>query len=234
MIFSLSLLQHNKEHNKDLEINTMNELHECPYCDVCFDSHDRLLGHVKDTHNADSSKCDINVKHNPLPNRVTSNDMKCVYCNVEFTDKYKLISHVRLCRTGNKLEGTGFKCKFCDGIYKSKYTLTLHMKRCHYDYGRMFECWCGKQFRTPIHLRIHKYRHERNVKNIIKEKLQCDSCLKFFSNKQSLIIHIKRVHYDYGKRFECWCGKQFRTPIHLKVHEKTNHELLKAKDQIGL
>lgn len=99
---------------------------------------------------------------------------------------------------------------------------------------RPYTCvYCGDNFKKRSTCYAHEIRHKIKSVEIVKEALkkrypaklpkpediQCKTCGKTFSSKQSLQVHME-IHIG-RKPFLCTvCGKNFLRKYHLEVHQR--------------
>lgn len=112
-------------------------------------------------------------------------------------------------------------CSICGKIINNgKHGMNQHMQRAHSDF-RYFCDLCPKK--TKI-LRLIKQHVQTHIKLEHRAKLSCELCDKQFSVKDSVRKHmISRHQPDMPKRFECQCGKMFKTGSQLGFHQRQIH-----------
>ena len=111
-----------------------------------------------------------------------------------------------------------FVCQNCSKDFSSKQCLENHMKL-HAD-ERKFECdICKKKFVTEATLNSHKKLHLNTLRSF-----GCPHCDKKLNNASNLARHVRSVHFELStdkRQFGCkTCGKLFKDPSALKIHEK--------------
>ncbi|XP_045578312.1 zinc finger protein with KRAB and SCAN domains 5 isoform X2 [Salmo salar] len=126
-------------------------------------------------------------EHCSKPSTTSTKTHHCSDCGEMFALKADLQRHVTLYK--KRLS----ECRFCRIRYDSTCTLTAHILLCHS--GKPCTCpVCGKTFQLKGDLSKHMRIHTR-------EKLfKCD-CGKNFTQKSSLLTHVKEFHKG-GKQDE--------------------------------
>ena len=110
---------------------------------------------------------------------VTSNELYCPPCDIQFGDMSGLEEHLKTHRP--------FTCDICEKRFSQKCNLVTH-QRLHTG-ERPYACnHCEKRFTQKGNLDAH-------IKTHTKEKpYVCPSCGKRFSFKASMVSHAKQVH----------------------------------------
>ncbi|CAL8304394.1 unnamed protein product [Lota lota] len=175
---------------------THNETHKprpCTMCDETFNGFMEVNRHYVDVHQF----------HGPFP---------CTFCNRVYSGLKGLIRHERV-----HTSDLPFKCSKCPKAFLFASGLKLH-DRTHTKESP-FLCWdCGQGCRTNSALKIHRLCRHSGVDD---KHLICEHCGKSYAHKQSLDLHVAKVHT--GVRYPCpRCSKLFRSASSLKRHDLTH------------
>ena len=208
-----------KDSNKSAEANR--KPHQCMICDASFDDKQDLTKHINDVHDSfyknaflkKSQSKNVVKKQEQQMNSVIQKPNVCNFCNRDFMEKEELKEHnlkgnckkstdkVKTAQNdGNKTRP--HSCSVCDCSYNFRPNLVKHMKDVHLSKNHeSHECFiCKVNFpgkkATERHINeVHMTVHEG------KQKFQCTSCTKVFSEKTFIRNHIAWVHE--GKKNEC-------------------------------
>ena len=171
---------------------------------------------------------------------------KCSLCDVRFTQKSAVRSHVKIVHEGEKPfvcstcgYATGrrnelarhiesvhekkrpFKCPDCEYCCPSKSQLRCHINNIHLG-KRPHKCpTCDKAFKVGHHLRTHiKMVHE----GLSIMPYKCSLCGQKFGTKKQMVTHIEKTHNE-ANPFKCdVCAKTFSEEWKLKMHIASGHE----------
>ena len=153
----------------------------------------------------------------------------CPLCLAEIKQKQNVQRHLNLNCSNLKVKKikppkqptsppVPFKCKFCTASYPEKKTLTAHMKLFHIEQycsenkSSIFQCTqCNFKTLALKYLRQHITRFHTEEK-----MFSCEMCGRKYSNKDSLRVHVKKVHV-VGKlaRHICEvCGTEVSSDFH--------------------
>ncbi|XP_023821993.1 zinc finger and SCAN domain-containing protein 2 isoform X4 [Oryzias latipes] len=201
-----------KEH-----LSTYDKVHKCEECGKTF------------------VKIDIFKRHLDLHSRKV--DIQCDVCGKTFGTKSGLSVH-----SWSHTEERPYKCDICDKAFGLKSLLKAHRKnhnknQCHicgktlsstrglswhlmsHSEKRNFACdVCGKRFKIPSTLRIHKKIHMERERSFL-----CHICCKTFHCNTMLNIHM--TTHSSEKPFVCQdCGKGFTMKSKLKFHQRVHSE----------
>uniref|UniRef100_A0A3P9KEY8 Zinc finger and BTB domain containing 48 n=1 Tax=Oryzias latipes TaxID=8090 RepID=A0A3P9KEY8_ORYLA len=141
-----------------------------------------------------------------------TDSVSCATCHKSFKSKYYLKVHNRR-HTGEK----PFTCQKCDKKYLRKESLFLHETRgCPIE--QKHSCLlCPSSFDTKAELCSHIVSHTGQM------PYRCLTCHEQFMYKNSLTMHMMKVH-GHPKPHACsQCPKTFLTRTVLRVHEATRH-----------
>lgn len=115
--------------------------YSCSLCKLDFKCERYFLRHMKKRHWDGTEKTRLKV----------NTPSKCDECSAVLRSKYALKTHKR--NVHSKGEHV---CSVCDSKLKCKSYLLAHMRRVHYNDGKMHYCECGKNFKSPRYLKVHK------------------------------------------------------------------------------
>lgn len=143
-----------------------------------------------------------------------------------------------------------FPCESCGLEFTAKPRLELHVFMNHAENPRIFNCDCGKSFKTKLHLNIHvktmhnlgsfpcelcetrvfptKPKLDRHIREFHAEKKPCEVCGKLISGVRTMAKHMIG-HGD--PLFKCTyegCDKEFFGKLALKDHVAMKHERIES------
>jgi len=134
----------------------------------------------------------------------------CIFCSERFYSDLFLLSHLRECHCGLKVN-----CPKCDLIFDTQYLMSDH-----YDIDHCYSCQLcnnGKLYDEEIGLIDHQDFHHRRI-----FKYVCSICSQVKTTQGNLDAHMKIVHLSPG--FFCdKCQKDYYSKYNLKRHLKTKH-----------
>lgn len=217
------------EHLRKTHIKQEVEIWECKKCALAFESdldlllHDRDVGHSKEF-----------FWDEFLNKEVTKDTFSCPLCNETFKSRELLNKHsvqhaikrtrCRTCKAYFTTEAAYnahlpahpnyvHNCDLCGKNLSSKSALKSHMMGVH-SIQRPFICpVCGKSFKTPNRLHLHKLIHSK------EKKFVCSYCGYSTNKGGDLTVHI-RTHTE-ERPYKCKyvnCGRGFKTASHLSEH----------------
>ncbi|XP_075150721.1 uncharacterized protein LOC142224821 [Haematobia irritans] len=214
----LNSIQLNR-HQKDMHIPDELKI-QCPNCPLRFSSRYNMYTHMRTFHKDETVR-----EHQTKPGNLNKTDV-CDQCNRVFSDKYKLMAHIKpvnptwISTIGATLVKNLLNVTFCGRAYARLYDVQVH-RRVHT--GEFpFKCTiCEKAFersnKLKVHMRIHT--NERPYK--------CTQCEKAFKQRKDLNIH-KRTHT--GERpYKCnVCNGTFTYSSSLRLHQRRtkHHEVI--------
>jgi len=229
--------QINDDDNYYLE-QTMEEYAENPYDQLStfqnddsthFDNSYQNYQHHAIFHN---NAISINtVPKTKIAKKKGSMNVKCVLCDISFSTKSSLDTHVKAKHLNGEQRGTAsFQCSHCPQSFSFERYLKLHIDAVHNSKPKMFQCsLCQDNFISKDELKSHMNAVHKGEKNF-----QCDQCTMMFGLKTDLNKHKYKVHkidksqQSYSKQnipMICdLCGKEFAWTSSLKEHKKMVHE----------
>ena len=160
-----------------------------------------------------------------------SMNVKCVLCDISFSTKSSLDTHVKAKHLNGEQRGTAsFQCSHCPQSFSFERYLKLHIDAVHNSKPKMFQCsLCQDNFISKDELKSHMNAVHKGEKNF-----QCDQCTMMFGLKTDLNKHKYKVH-KIDKSQQSYsqqnipqicdlCGKEFAWRSSLKEHKKMVHE----------
>jgi len=165
--------------------------------------------------------------------------LKCTLCDEQFAQCIDVEKHVHSSHTGNykckkcdeilwtikdltshkKSHAGEISCTFCPKTFLSKEYVDEHVMKCHSDVGK-FKCRrCKERFFSSEERSLHMVIHN------LESEFRCGVCLKQFSSKGSLRMHVLKNRHFLGEvtEFECkQCTRLFLTSDELSRHMKTH------------
>lgn len=200
----------------------------CKSCPAAFKRRDHLKVHVKSVHE--------NVKITRASRYGGSQQLLCVHCGKILSTKHSLSEHINSLHTKNRV----YKCDKCDATFSRRSSYYTHRTKTNHDYKPFLKSCelCGLEFENKIYYIRHKWKHSENVtcdlcsitfetadlfrqhvdKTHYEEKsLQCETCGKEFSRKNSFLSHLKT--HSQEKKYQCmYCDWKFLKKGHLVNH----------------
>ena len=174
----------------------------------------------------------------------------CTFCNENFKDISELCDNIKHHLEHNKtfldtLDKNENECWACDKTYYDSASLRQHRSLKH-NHGEDHKCTeCGFSTISKNVLQKHIYKHRGKPKTCNKcdqtyrtayhfcedidvieeeeeEDYECSVCFEKLSHKQSLTLHMKRLHPD-RESLQCdACCYVARTKRRLAVHKKSH------------
>ena len=225
----------------------------CNICQRIFSDKERLARHDVFMHSAKTFQCNICEEKFSLKcklethkgrKHLRSRDFPCEKCPKKFFCKTDVRTHNIEVHSDYK----PFKCDLCAAEFKRNSTWRHHRKshlaaknfscpvcqkkfkykasvnRCLELHGKLdpqkFVCPlenCAVTLTTKEGLRGHVKKHGE------RKRFQCEICTKSLSGKSELTRHIKNVHGDTERKFECSvCGLKCLTSSQLRSHMQTH------------
>ncbi|XP_072390159.1 uncharacterized protein [Diabrotica undecimpunctata] len=139
-----------------------------------------------------------------------SKNFQCSICQKTFSERKKLISHLK----GHKTVKDHL-CKICSKKYANPSTFRIHMMS--HTGERPFKCnICSKGFVRWAEVKLHMNTHED------KRPFSCDICQKAFKSRSNLERH-KRIHLGIEPYSCTYCPKSYKQLVNLTAHIRTYH-----------
>uniref|UniRef100_A0A336LXR8 CSON005358 protein n=1 Tax=Culicoides sonorensis TaxID=179676 RepID=A0A336LXR8_CULSO len=148
----------------------------------------------------------------------TNKKIQCIFCPKIFYQKQKYFEHIKKL---HELESKTFICDICGNKSKSKHLINQHMLKCH----SQTQCeTCNETFNNEKEWLVHR----KSCGN----KFICHICSKILLTKETLEVHITRMHLPSPP---CeMCGQAFDRQMDLDHHMKIEHTTkTKVCDQCG-
>ena len=166
----------------------------------------------------------------------------CPICSTHVRYRQNIARHQMLNCTAVKIPkvkrvpeptSSEYRCELCDFCYACKSSLTAHMKRMHIDYYcqknqlSLLECIiCDFKCTAKRFLKGHIYRYHSE-----KGSIKCDYCGKHFATKDTLKVHVKRIHTPVNQTIVCHvCGEVLLCQADYQKH---TCEVTLDKDQVN-
>ena len=200
----------------------------CKFCGVPFPSHEDLVAHIKQLHNAtvQCPKCDgvmfderslrphMQKFHPEDPTFSRKGKSRlCHLCGKEYTTvqnfKEHMIRHTKI---------FPFQCPSCDKGFIKSVRLKRHYSIVHEKSSKekKYLCpHCGKRFLSKVVLQSHLTVHTG------ERPFKCEYCDAKFKVMPALVVH-KRKHTGETP-YKCEkCDKKFKTLSQIRTHAKTH------------
>lgn len=242
---------HNGALTNHMKIHSRGNLYICNQCDKSFRSKRILLRHINAHLNENLVKNidieNIEIEKNEEQKQNSENSLKnnnmlfdCDVCEMKFSSADQLIVHRKIHK--NK----PYLCTICGRLYAYKFYWDTHLKNhslmsnetinnSKSDHQNIFKCEnCKNEYKIKSewkkHLLLskdccHHYNTNRSKYRSIQTKedcTKCNICLKTYSNRYNLQVHLKNVHKQINiknENYQCIiCSKQFLTAANLKQH----------------
>lgn len=150
-------------------VDARNFIYTCQYCRVKFTQNSNYFRHMSANHETQQRQATF----------------ECNNCKIIFTKKANLDLH---CQTHHQMKSKS-RCDSCSITFKSRYCLRRHLKLKQTMLENACKK-CQKKFTSKEGLSKH-IRNKHVYKNVT---FQCDFCSLNYKAKESLLIHLNRVH----------------------------------------
>ena len=227
--------------------------YQCFYCDEKFNLSSILNKHMQDLHSQEDGIEDNDEDNESEPkSQPNSNseekplDLRCEYCEQEFTSQEDLQNHTIKDHETNVSEQKTLRCIICKSIYENLNDLKKHVDEVHLNPTTSKFCQrCNTIFQSAEDLKEHasscskvrrkmwKKRSNSRPKRVKKgkktiEKLKfsisqhkCNLCSKVFNGEEFLQKHVEISH----KGVQCeHCNKSFYKFDYLRLHLDRAHK----------
>uniref|UniRef100_A0A182TBT3 C2H2-type domain-containing protein n=1 Tax=Anopheles maculatus TaxID=74869 RepID=A0A182TBT3_9DIPT len=207
-----------KEHNKSMYVR-------CPVCSTRQVNRQQVITHIDMHNNPEKYRCEVckevhqNLHHHMIkahtPNTALPADKKhkCEQCGRTFNFLANLKMHID-CVHGLK----DVRCNICNKDFNYK-AYRAHKRTAHTDLMLMCEL-CPRMFKNRKSFEAHKVSHDSSLLRMT----QCVLCGKQIRTC-SMSKHMKTIHSEDDPVNCDLCGKMFRTPFHMKRHQKNTCEV---------
>uniref|UniRef100_A0A182VQ38 Uncharacterized protein n=1 Tax=Anopheles minimus TaxID=112268 RepID=A0A182VQ38_9DIPT len=184
----------------DLRAHMVKE-HNKNICELCNEVYQNLHHHMLKAHPSNTTQSADNAKH------------KCDQCGRTFRFLANLKMHID-CVHGLK----DVRCNICDKYFNFR-AYRAHKRTAHTDLMLMCE-HCPRMFKNRKSFEAHKAFHDSSLLRMS----QCTLCGKQIRTC-SMSKHMKTIHSEDDPVNCDLCGKMFRTPFHMKRHQKNTCEV---------
>jgi hypothetical protein len=177
----------------------------CDECDILFTTASNKYRHVKTQHLEKSYPCeDCDEKFCSMhlfKQHIKKFHLECNNCHEKFSRKTYLVAHMSRVKV---------VCAICSLTFCNQRQLILHKASSHRNV-KNFQCdQCGDKF-------AKNWLLARLTRN--STKFECEACILYFCNSQSLISHNYRQH----KCIKCdMCGKVY-PEVNITLHMFGHH-----------
>ncbi|KAJ0176208.1 hypothetical protein K1T71_008382 [Dendrolimus kikuchii] len=139
---------------------------------------------------------------------------QCDICLLICTSQNKLDQHNKIhYPQTNDVKEKKYMCNICGKLFSTQTNFTLHQRR-HTKSYKFYCNECGKGFYRTTDLTNHKRHHT------LDRPFQCLQCFQYFSLRNSLVQHIKNIHFGQ-KYFQCdCCNTKYKKKCELIKHVK--------------
>ena len=229
------------------------ERQKCLLCEKVFKSTQTLGRHVKLVHGKKTFACDQCEEKFSLKGVLAthrgrkhskSRNFPCSQCDKRFHDKHDVQSHIAQVHSDNKpyqcdmcpskfkrnsswhfhrkshLNTKNFECPVCLKRFKHKFGMARCLDRHGNPEGQRYSCTianCDAIFKTKSGLRKHMKSHTEGKRST------CPICTRTLADDSNLSRHLRDVHGDQEKNFECsicelkWATR-YKLENHMKIH----------------
>ena len=228
--------------------------HKCSECQKSFTRKDQLSVHFKTYHKNERpyecTVCDkgfVSMYNMKLHQKTMHTDkpktLKCDLCSKYFSLEKQLKTHIKGVHQGIR----NHSCDKCDKTYQTSSAMRYHKEMVHFGIKRhkCNDCEFGSTFPSDlqkhikqVHLKIKSHKcgicekyftrsdHlKMHYAGMHSTKATCILCQKDLKSEFTLIQHIKRMHPNSDKLFQCdVCDNTYRTKRSLTVHKESVHE----------
>lgn len=144
----------------------------------------------------------------------------CQYCRVKFTQNSQYFRHMTTNHETQRSLAT-YECDDCQIVFSKKANLDLHCQTHHQAKSKSKCESCAITFKSRYCLRRHM-----KMKQLMTENA-CLKCQKKFTNKDQLSKHIQNKHTFKNVTFQCdYCSLQFKAKESLVIHVNRIHKRL--------
>lgn len=175
----------------------------CVHCTRIYSDFQSLKYHLARVHGSDDEKPFV-----------------CEPCGKRFIDFETLRGHMFVHLSEKTRENLrNYLCDICHKSFLRKSTLRKHVSYSHLNQGLMCTD-CGRIFNSKFDYELHQ-RDKHGKEG--PERLECNKCKKWYSNRRSLSVHIKHQHTILEAIPCAVCGKEYTNKTNLRKHMITNH-----------